>query len=57
MCSEFVKEINTLLDMGKSNLANATRYSYIISLHVDLESQQVDSFAGCVDHEAERDPK
>jgi len=31
MCSEFVKEINTLLDMGKSNLQNATRYSYLIS--------------------------
>ena len=39
MCAEFVKMINTLLDMGKSNLQNATRYSYLISLHVDLESQ------------------
>ena len=57
MCAEFVKMINTLLDMGKSNLQNATRYSYLISLHVDLESQQVDTFGGCVDHEAEMDPR
>jgi len=57
MCSEFVKEINTLLDMGKSNLQNATRYSYLISMQVDLETEQVDTFSGCIDHEAERDPR
>lgn len=57
MCSEFVKEINTLLDMGKSNLTNATRFSYLISMQVDLETQQVDTFSGCVDHEAEQDPR
>ena len=31
MCSEFVKEINQLLDLNKSNVANATRYSYLVS--------------------------
>jgi len=38
MCGEFVKEINTLLEMGKSNLNNALRYSYLISQEVDLET-------------------
>jgi len=36
MCTEFIKEINQLLDMNKSNVANATRYSYLISQQVDL---------------------
>ena len=49
MCTEFVKEINQLLDMNKSNVANATRYSYLISQQVDLETQQVDTFAGCIE--------
>ena len=31
MCGEFVKEINELLDLNKSSVANATRYSYLIS--------------------------
>ena len=57
MCSEFVKEVNTLLDMSKSNLPNATRYSYLISQQVDLETQQVDTFAACVDLDAEKDPR
>ena len=31
MCSEFVKEINVLLDQQKANLNNALRYSYLIT--------------------------
>ena len=57
MCQEFVTEINTLLDMQKSSLPNATRYSYAISQQVDLETQQIDTFAGCVSLEAEKDPR
>lgn len=38
MCAEFVKEINVLLDMAKSSLPNALRYSYLISTQVDLET-------------------
>ena len=49
MCAEFVKEINTLLDMNRSSLNNATRYSYLISQQVDLETQQVDTFASCIE--------
>ena len=56
MCAEFVKEINTLLDMGKTSLADATRYSYLISQQVDLETEQVDTFESCVDAEVEKDP-
>ena len=57
MCAEFVKEINTLLDMSKSNLQNALRLSYLVSQHVDLETQQVDTFSACIDLDAENDPK
>lgn len=57
MCAEFVKEINTLLDVKKSSLVNATRYSYLISQQVDIETQQIDSFASCVAHQAEHDPE
>ena len=38
MCEEIVNEIKTLLDESHSNLANATRYSYFVSLQVDLET-------------------
>lgn len=57
MCAEFVKEINTLLDLQKSNLQNAYRYSYLISQQVDLETQQVDTYSGCIDTEAEKNPR
>lgn len=57
MCAEFVKEINTLLDLQKSNLSNAHRYSYLISQQVDLETQQVDTFSSCIDLEAEKNPR
>jgi hypothetical protein len=57
MCQEFVTEINTLLDMQKSNIQNAVRYSYAISQQVDLETQQIDTFASCVSLEAEKDPR
>lgn len=55
MCAEFVKEINTLLDMSKSSLVNATRYSYLITQQVDLETQQVDTYSECVGKETEAD--
>ena len=56
MCEEIVNEINTLLDESHSNLVNATRYSYFVSLQVDLETQQIDSYASCISSEAEADP-
>lgn len=43
--------------MKKSNLINATRYSYLISQQVDLETQQIDTFSACIDAEAEKDPR
>lgn len=42
--------------MGKSSLANATRYSYLVNQQVDIETQQIDSFSGCVMQRAEADP-
>ena len=57
MCGEFVKEINELLEMNKSNLANATRYSYLISQQVDLQTQLIDTFSSCVAQEAEAKPR
>ena len=57
MCAEFVKEINTLLDLQKSNLVNATRYSYLISQQVHLETQQVNTYSECVGREVEDDFK
>ena len=57
MCQEFVKEIDTLLDMSKSSLLNATRYSYLISQQVDLETEQIDTFAGCIEYQAKTDPR
>ena len=36
---------------------NATRYSYLLSQQVDLETQQIDTFSSCIDSEAEKDPR
>ena len=57
MCGEFVKEINELLDLNKSTLANATRYSYLISQQVDLQAQLVETYGGCFEAEAKAKPK
>ena len=56
MCQEIVKEINTLLDMQEATSSNATRYSYLISQQVDLETQQVETFSSCVHQTSEEDP-
>ena len=48
MCAEFINMIKTLLDESKATLANTARYSYLISQQVDLETQQIDTFSGCV---------
>mmetsp|Transcript_18510 Transcript_18510/g.24846 ORF Transcript_18510/g.24846 Transcript_18510/m.24846 type:complete len:197 (+) Transcript_18510:580-1170(+) len=57
MCGEFVKEINELLEMNKSNVANATRYSYLISQQVDLQTQLIDTYSSCVSSDAEAKPR
>ena len=56
MCAEFINMVKTLLDESKATTANATRYSYLIGQQVDLETQQIDTFSGCVRHKAELDP-
>ena len=43
--------------MSKASLMNATKYSYLISQQVDLETEQIDTFAGCVEYEAKNDPR
>ena len=48
MCAEFINMIKTLLDESKATLPNATRYSYLVGQQVDLETQQIDTFSGCV---------
>lgn len=57
MCTEFVKEINQLLDMNKSNVPNATRYSYLISQQVDLQTQLMEAYSGCTEAEADAKPR
>ena len=49
MCAEFITMINTLLESNKATLPNSTRYSYLISQQVDLETQQVDTYSGCIE--------
>ena len=56
MCAEFINMIKTLLDESKATLANTTRYSYLVGQQVDLETQQIDTFSGCVRQQAEQDP-
>jgi len=57
MCAEFVKEINELIEVNKANTVNATRYSYLISQQVDLQTQLIDTYSSCVVAEAEADPR
>ena len=33
------------------------RYSYLVSLHVDLETQQTDTYAACIEQEAITNPR
>ncbi len=44
MCAEFVKEINELLTLHKATLPNATRYSYLISQQVDIQTELINSY-------------
>ena len=56
MCAEFINMVKTLLDESRATLANTTRYSYLVGQQVDLETQQIDTFSGCVRQKAEVDP-
>ena len=57
MCAEFVKMINELLQKSQASLPNVLRYSYLVSLHVDLETQQTDTYAACIEMEASTNPR
>lgn len=57
MCSEFVKEINELIELNKASPVNATRYSYLVSQQVDLQTQLIDAYSNCVAAEAEANPR
>ena len=49
MCAEFVKEINYLIDQNKES--NALRFSYIISLQVDLQASLINNYSSCIESE------
>ena len=57
MCAEFVKEINELLEMQKSSLPNAVRYSYLVSQQVDLQTELINTYSSCIVSEAEANPR
>jgi hypothetical protein len=57
MCTEFVQEINALLESGSADKLNATRFSYVVSMVTDTEANQVMAFEDCVESEATAYPK
>ena len=57
MCGEFVKEVNELLDLDKASVANATRYSYLISQQVDIQMQLIDNYSSCTEADAKTKPR
>jgi len=56
-CTQIVDEVEALLANNDANQVNSLRYSYLVSQNSDLEVAEMRAFAGCVETEAEADPK